>query len=148
MRKYSQYQQGIYTPINKNKFLTPKPFYRSSWERKFMWWADNNPNVLQVGCENIIIPYISPIDHRAHRYYVDNFIVIREGDKVKKYLVEIKPSTQTVAPKTSKRKKESTILHEKIFWEINQAKWAAAKEFAKARGAEFILITEKQLFNE
>lgn len=44
---------------------------RSSWETKFSMWVDNNPAVIEWGSETIIIPYVSPIDNRGHRYYVD-----------------------------------------------------------------------------
>ena len=37
--------------------------YRSLWERKLMVWCDKNENVLEWGSEEIIIPYVSPIDN-------------------------------------------------------------------------------------
>lgn len=140
-----RFKQGIYRPKYPAKFIGNHAVYRSSFELKFMQWADRNPNVLEWGSENIIVPYISPVDGRAHRYYVDNFVVIREGNNIKRYLVEIKPYGQTQPPKPSKRKKPATVLYEQTQWVINQAKWEAAREFARKHSAEFIIITEKHL---
>ena len=42
--------------------------FRSLWERKFMVYCDSNSNVLEWASEEIAIPYISPVDHRPHRY--------------------------------------------------------------------------------
>ena len=48
--------------------------YRSLWERKFMVWCDRNINVEEWGSEEIIIPYISPVDGRVHRYFPDFYV--------------------------------------------------------------------------
>ena len=142
MRK--KWRQGIFTPKNQDKFIGSKAVYRSGLELKFFRFCDDNPNVLEWGSENIIIPYISPLDHRAHRYYVDNYIAIREGSNVIKYLVEIKPSKQTKPPTTKYRKRQH-LLYEQKQYVINQAKWKAAKEFCKKKGFTFIILTEKEL---
>ena len=145
-KKDERFKQGVFQPKNKEKFIGKFAIFRSSYERKFFLWADKNPNVLEWGSENIVVPYISPIDNKYHRYFVDNYIVIKEGNNIKKYLIEIKPFSQTQQPKPSNRKKKSTILYENTQWVINQAKWEAAKKFAASRNAEFLLLTEKELF--
>lgn len=141
-----KFKQGVFTPKNKGKFIGNFAVYRSSYELKFMRWADNNANVLEWSSERIIVPYISPIDRRGHRYYVDFYITIMEGHNKVKYLVEIKPEKQTKPPTVSKKKKRETVIYEQTQWTINQAKWQAATEYAKARGMKFIVITEKELF--
>ena len=142
MRK--KWRQGIFTPKNQNKFIGSKAVYRSGLELKFFRFCDDNPNILEWGSENIIVPYISPLDNRAHRYYVDNYIAIKEGSEVVKYLVEIKPSKQTKPPTTKYRKRQH-LLYEQKQYVINQAKWKAAKEFCKKKGFTFIILTEKEL---
>ena len=143
------FRQGTYRPINKHKYKAAHtPVYRSSWELKFFTWCDNNPNVLEWSSENIIIPYASPFDGKIHRYYVDNKVVIQEGDIVTKYLIEIKPEKQTKPPVAkNSNKKQSTILYEKVTYVTNQAKWDAAKQWCKQRGYKFLILTEKELFN-
>jgi hypothetical protein len=146
LKKDDRFIQGIFKPNNPKKFIGKHAIFRSSFERKFFLWADSNPNVLEWGSENIIIPYKSPVDDRWHRYYVDNFVVLKEGANIVKYLVEIKPYKQTIAPVPSKRKKKSTLIYESTQWAINQAKWEAAEKYAKSKGYKFIKITEKELF--
>ena len=136
----SKYRQGIFTPINKDKFMGSTATYRSGLELKFMRFCDNNTNVLKWGSENVIVPYISPLDGRVHKYYVDNFVIIREGSQIKKYLIEIKPSKQTQAPNTKYKKKEH-LIYEQSAWIINQAKWNAAKELCKKKGFDFLILT-------
>lgn len=140
------YKQGIYRPTYPDKCKNPGSItYRSGLELKFMRWCDKNARVVEWGSENVVIPYISPIDEKIHRYFMDMYVKIREANGVKKYLVEIKPDKQTRAPKSSKKKKESTVIYEQATWAVNQAKWEAAKQFAKKYNMDFIIITELDL---
>ena len=84
------------------------------------------------------------MDGRVHRYFVDNYVEIKEGNNIKKYLVEIKPSQQTKPPQTKYRKKQH-LLYEQKNYVINQAKWEAAKKYGNKRGLTFIILTEKEL---
>ena len=146
-RKYKQYKQGLYRPTNKNKYKGKgDPRYLSGWELKFFRWCDNNPDVLEWSSENIIIPYLNPLTGRTHRYMVDNHVIIREGDKVVKYLIEIKPKRQTRKPTSHGNKKQSTMLYENIEYVRNQAKWAAARKWCDKHGYKFEIVTEDQLF--
>ena len=92
--------------------------YRSSWEYKFMKWCDITPTVQEWGSEEIIIPYVSPVDGRKHRYFPDFYVKIGS----KKYLVEVKPYKQTKEPKTQKRHTKRYI-NEVVTYAVNQAKW-------------------------
>lgn len=142
--KNSKYRQGVFIPVNKEKFIGSKAFYRSGLELKFMRFCDNNSNVVMWGSENVIVPYISPIDGRVHKYFVDNFVAIKEGNSIKKYLVEIKPHKQT-SPPTTKYKKKEHLLYEQSMFVVNQAKWQAAREFCKKKGLSFLILTEKEI---
>ena len=81
------------------------------------------------------------------KYYVDNFVSIKEGNEVINYLVEIKPSKQTKPPQTKYRKKQHLIYEQKMYV-TNQAKWKAAREYCKKCGFTFIIITEKELYRK
>jgi len=144
LKKNSKFVQGIFIPRNKEKFIGSKAVYRSSLELRFMKFCDYNEKVIKWGSENVIIPYINPLDGKMHRYFVDNFVQIKEGDRVKRYLVEIKPSSQLSPPKTKYRKK-SNLIYEQTMYITNQAKWQAAREWCNKKGLEFIIITEKHL---
>ena len=45
------------------------------------------------------------------------------------------------------RKKQRTLLHEQATYDINQSKWKAAKQWADEHGYNFLILTEKELFN-
>ena len=143
---YHKYKQGIFIPQYPEKYVgNKKPTYRSGMEQKFMRWCDSNPNVLRWTSETVVVPYRSPVDHKMHRYFIDNAVSIKEGDKTAYYLVEIKPACQTTKPTKHGNKKESTILYEQATWLVNESKWEAAKKFADERGWKFIIITENEL---
>jgi len=138
-----KYKQGIYKPMNSEKFLGEVAIYRSGLELKFMQFCDSNPKVIKWGSENFIIPYKHP-DGKMHRYFVDNFVLIKEGDKLTRYLIEIKPSKQTQPPNTKYRKKKY-VLYEQVQYAINQCKWEACKKYCDKKGYKFLILTEKNL---
>jgi hypothetical protein len=122
------------------------PVYRSALECKFFYFFDNNPNVVAWASESIVVPYFNPVDNKVHRYYVDLIAAIREPNgNVQKYLVEVKPWSQTLAPVASKHKKTSTMLYENLMYNQNQCKWNAATEYASKKGMKFVVLTEKYL---
>ena len=149
IHKRGAFKKGLFRPKNRNKYVGQKhPEYRRSWELHFFQWCDRNPNVLEWASEAVIIPYISPLDNKVHRYFVDNVLILREGNKNVKYLVEIKPLKQTMPPNASRRKKKETLLHEQATYEVNKVKWDTANKWAINNGYKFIILTEKELFPE
>ena len=114
---------------------------RSSWETRFASWCDKNPSVLKWNSEETVIPYRCPTDNRIHRYFVDFKITVSTG---KTYIVEVKPAAQTQPPIYPGRQTQRYITESLTFMK-NKAKWEAAIEFAKDRGWEFKIITEKEL---
>ena len=71
--------KGRYTPQNPQKYRGDHRniIYRSLWERKFMVYCDQSDNIIEWGSEEVIIPYISPLDGRMHRYFP---ILVAEPD--------------------------------------------------------------------
>jgi hypothetical protein len=59
-------------------------------------------------------------------------------------MLEVKPKQQTQEPKVQK-KKTRKYLTEVMTWGVNQAKWAAAREYCLDKGWSFMLITEAEL---
>ena len=119
---------------------------RSSWELKFMKWADHNPSVLKWCSEEIIILYLSPVDGRQHRYFTDFAIIVDRGEGVtQKYLIEIKPEVQTLPPKRGKRT-TNKYTESLATYAVNLSKWQAATEFCKRQGMHFMILTEKHLY--
>lgn len=137
-----------YIPKNPDKYLGDgnNIWLRSSWERKFAVWADRNPAVLNWGSEEIIIPYLSPVDGKMHRYFPDFAMTVKtRSGGVRKFIVEIKPYSQSVMP-VKGNKKNKTFLNEAATYTVNQAKWQAAEMFCKKSGIEFVVLTERDLF--
>ena len=136
-----------YTPIYPSKYQGNAKYIicRSSWERKFCQWCDMNNSIISWASEEFSIPYVSPKDNRVHKYYPDYLIKVKEkDDRIKTYVVEVKPYKQTRPPKTPKRKTKS-YLTECVTYAVNQAKWKAAKEFCEDHRIEFKVVTEKEL---
>jgi hypothetical protein len=110
-----------------------------------MKWCDFNPSVLEWGSETVIIPYISPVDKRVHRYFVDFYMkVLDKSGVTKKYLVEIKPEKFTKPPTKPKRITKK-FIDEVFQYGVNEAKWKAAFEFCEDRNMKFLILTEKDL---
>ena len=138
---------GKYKPTNKFKYKGDPTniIYRSLWERKFMVWCDRNINVEEWGSEEIIIPYISPVDGRVHRYFPDFYVRARTktGGKTR-LIIEVKPLKQTQTPKKQQRRTKK-YLNEVRTYAVNDAKWKAAREYCKDRQMVFMILTEKEL---
>ena len=144
---YKGVYKGRYNVLNPIKYTGDinDVVYRSSWELKFMKWCDTNPSVLEWGSETIIIPYISPVDSKMHRYFVDFYIKIKtKSNTTVKYLVEIKPERFTKPPEVPK-KQTKKFIDEVFQYGTNQAKWKAADEFCQHNQMKFLVLTEKDL---
>ena len=135
--------KGKYRPTKREKYRgdVNNIIYRSLWERSFMKYCDDNPDIIEWGSEEIVIPYISPIDGKKHRYFPDFYLKTSNGDK---FLVEIKPKRQTKPPKVPKRKTRR-FIYETHEWGRNQAKWEAANKLCKRNGWKFLILTEDHL---
>ncbi len=138
---------GKFSPKNTNKYLgdPTNVWYRSLWERRVMVRLDEDPNVIEWSNEEIVIPYLSPIDGRWHRYFPDFFVRVRNRQGVQEAMIlEVKPLKQSVPPQIKKRITRQYI-QEVATYGINEAKWKAATEYCKDRNWSFKVITEKDL---
>ena len=136
--------RGSYIPSKPQKYKgdVSKIVYRSLWERNFMRYCDKTDAILEWGSEEIIIPYISPLDGKMHRYFPDFYIKVRQRDNsIKKMLIEVKPKIQCAPPKIP-AKKTKRFINEVRTWGVNKAKWEAAIEWCKDRKMEFKILTE------
>jgi len=119
--------------------------YRSLWELKFLRYCDLNENILEYSSEEIVIPYMDRSTNRVRRYFPDAYIKVKQPDgNIKKYLIEIKPSKQTIPPPKPKRQTRRYIAEAMEFVK-NQSKWEAAREYCKDRMMEFKILTEHDL---
>ena len=140
------YRQGFFRPKNPSKYQGDPTniIYRSSWERIMFSWLDLSRQCVSWSSEEFFIPYISPIDDKPHRYFVDVKATFIQTDGSKKtFIIEIKPYDQTLPPKNTKNKK--TLMESVATYQVNQAKWAAAKNYCEQYGYEFKIVTEYDL---
>lgn len=138
---------GKFSPKNTNKYLgdPTNVWYRSLWERRVMVHLDTNPNVVEWSNEEIVIPYLSPVDNKYHRYFPDFFAKIRNSRGLfESMILEVKPYNQAQPPQKRSRVTQQYI-REVVTWGVNEAKWQAAMEFCKDRNWTFKVITEKDL---
>ena len=132
---------GLYKAKNVSKYKGDHAniIYRSLWEKAVFQWCDKNPKVKGWSSEEIVVPYYYDVDKKYHKYYVDVKIVFED----KTLLVEIKPEKETVPPVGAKRTKR--YITEGLTYVKNMNKWEAADSYAKDRGWEFQVWTEKTL---
>lgn len=143
------YIQGYFKPRNPEKYKgdVNKIYYRSSWEKKFFAYLDQRSNILEWSSEEVVIPYVSPLDGKYHRYFVDVWMKYKDGDEgIKEKLIEIKPLKETKEPNLPPSgRKTKRYLREAQTYAVNYAKWEAAQKYAKKYGMEFQVVTEKTL---
>ena len=111
-----------------------------------MKWCDKSEKVLKWSSEEVIVPYISPMDKKRHRYFPDFLIQTEKGWT----LIEVKPQVQTTPPKkllveNLTPKKKRRYAYAVKTWLVNEAKWEAAKKVCEVKGWRFQIMTEKQL---
>jgi hypothetical protein len=133
---------GRFVPENPKKYRgdPTKIFYRSLWERRVMVYLDKNSAILEWSSEEIVIPYLSPVDGRWHRYFPDFYVKTKEGSMI----IEVKPAAQSVPP-AKRGRATKKYLAEVMTYGVNQAKWKAAEEYCADRLWKFKVVTEKDL---
>jgi hypothetical protein len=144
---YTKSYKGKYRVINPEKYQGDinNVVYRSLWELRFMKHCDSDPSVIQWGSETTVIPYVSPIDNKVHRYFVDFCIKVKDKNgNIQKYLIEIKPERFTRPPEIPE-KKTKRFIDEVVQYGINDAKWKAAFNYCEDRKMKFLILTEKDL---
>lgn len=135
---HGRHQQGYLDPRSCKKLFpgisNDLITFRSSWERKYAYYCESNPNIKHWGSECIQIPYIL-YDGTQHTYYPDFLIETVDGTKI---VVEIKPSAECRRP----------INENGYLWNAytkNMCKWAAAKKFCQDRNMQFRILTEQTI---
>lgn len=144
------FTQGFFTPLNPKKYKGDRNqiIFRSSWEYSAFSFCDTEKAIVKWASEEVIIPYTSPVDGRAHRYFVDLWIKVQQPNgEVAEYLVEIKPKAQTMEPKKGRGPKAEKNYQEAVVeYLVNTAKWQAAKQWCEKKGMKFLIWTEDHIF--
>lgn len=143
-----KYYQGVFKPRNPDKYRGDHTniVYRSGWELRLMSHFDLHPDVIWWSSEERIVPYVSPVDGRRHRYFPDFVVHVRtKTGETKTTMIEVKPEKQTREP-TKRDKINKKYVQEVYTWGVNSAKWKAAEEYCRDRGWSFQVMTEREIF--
>ena len=104
-----------------------------------MYWLDSNTEVTAWSSEEVVIPYLCPVDKKVHRYFIDFWIETTKGT----FLVEVKPQRECLPPSPKRNKRQ--MLTEAAVYQRNQAKWQAAEKYATSLGYQFFVWDEMTL---
>lgn len=145
---------GRYVLKNPGKYMgkgTTSIIYKSRNELVVFNGLDIEDKVIRWGYEIIRIPYFCRIDHKIHRYEVDIYCEIKNGDTISRHIIEIKSSTDLLKPKQPTAhsiKSKTKYRYDMYTWIKNTDKWNAARQFCKQAGIRFIFLTEKDIFKQ
>lgn len=143
----NNFMQGYYVLVNPNKYIgdPTKIRFMSSWELETHKFFDGNPRVVKWSSEPFGIKYIKPTTGRVHNYFVDYYCeFIDTNGVIHKELIEVKPMEQVKPP--SNRGSLKNRAYKAVMYEINVAKWEAAKSYCDTHGMNFRIITENSIF--
>jgi hypothetical protein len=162
-------KQGYYQITNPSKYMgNPNLIiYRSSWEFSFCKWCDFSPSIVKWSSEPVRIPYYDRVSKLAkckelhldpnnpHNwvtkfYNTDFWIQVKKADgTIEKWFIEIKPQHKLGKPKQPEKNapiREITKYNNAVKeYLINEAKFAAIREWANKNGAYFWVFTEVEL---
>ena len=144
---YKNCKKGRFVPKNLEKYIgdVNNIIYRSGLELRVFNFLDQKTSIVNWASEEVVIPYISPVDGKYHRYFPDILAKIKQPDgQIVTILIEIKPYSQTKEPQGQKRKTKRYIT-EVVTYGINTSKWKAAEEYCADRGWKFQILTEKEI---
>ena len=120
--------------------------YRSSWERMFMRWADQNDKIIAWQSEEKAIWYHDPIAKKKRRYFPDFIIKYENKDGIlMTEMIEVKPQAQIDGPPVHPKRRTAAWAKAVQTYVTNRAKWQAACKYCEDRGMSFRLISEKHL---
>jgi hypothetical protein len=142
--------KGRFKPANPQKYRgdVNDVIYRSSWELRVFRYLDQHPDVLEWGSEICVIPYVSPVDNKVHRYFVDVWVKKKDpSGQINILIIEIKPKKEMFPPE-KKSKITKRYLEEVRSYAVNQAKWESASNYAKELGWSFAVLTEDQIYGK
>lgn len=143
-----RYLQGRFKPRFPEKYKgnPTKIYWRSSWELQVMKWLDGHASVVQWSSEETVIPYMSPVDKKPHRYFPDFGVTINRDGILEQYIVEVKPKAQTLPPKKKANSRPSKAYIRQVeTYMVNSAKFEAAQRYCDKKGYKFMILTEENL---
>lgn len=144
--KKGRFKQGYYNISESKKYVGNNvAIYRSSWEFKFMNYAESNPNIINWSSEPFAVRYFNILDKKYHTYYPDYYVKVKRGEIFEECVIELKPKDQLKKPKLPKvnsLKAMNAYKYAAKRYVTNLCKIEALKKFAAERNMKLILLTE------
>lgn len=143
----SRFKQGYFKPVNPEKYAGDPTdiVYRSGLEKRYMMYFDTNPSILKWAVEEIVVPYVSPLDNAPHRYFPDFIVKLRDKNgQINTLMIEIKPSKEREKP-VKGNKSNRKFMEEVAVYAVNQAKWKYAQNFCEKNNMQFVVLTEQEI---
>ncbi|NMC60115.1 MAG: hypothetical protein GYA51_12165 [Candidatus Methanofastidiosa archaeon] len=168
----SRTKQGYYRNLkNPEKYIGDPNLiiYRSSWEFSFIKWCDASPSIIKWSSEPIKVPYYdrvskleecrklgldpnNPRNWTIKNYNTDFWVLIdKGGERPEKWFIEIKPKDKLTKPKQvsahaplKEIRRYNNLMKEYL---INEAKFAALKDWAEKNQSKFYVFTEDTLIH-
>ena len=106
---------------------------------------DTDPAIISWASEELAIPYTDRATGRYRRYFPD-FVIKKIGPdgEVKVIVIEVKPYAQSVPPERGTKTQRRYLTEVKTF-ATNYSKWEACSAWCRAKGWEFVVLTEREL---
>lgn len=150
---------GRFAPKNPQKYRGDPSniIFRSLIEYRYMKYFDENSSFLEWSSEELFVYYRFPIPekdkkHKIKRYFPDFIVKIRKKDGSEKYImIEVKCDKESREPapiefgSIQNQKKKRRLIKERVVYEINRAKWEAARKFCEEKNWDFQVLTDKNL---
>lgn len=167
--KKGETHQGYYKVKNTSKYVGDPNLviYRSSWEFSFCKWADHSDSILRWSSEPVKVKYYdrvskldecrksgldpnNPSNWTVKNYNTDFWVEVKKSEtEIERWFIEIKPKNKLIRPKpvpsTAPLKDQKRFVRESKEYLINEAKFAAMKEWSERNGAKFYVFTEEHL---
>jgi hypothetical protein len=95
---------------------------------------------MQWASESIRIPYRNPLTGKNTTYVPDIFLIYQDRNgQPHAELIEIKPARQATLESAKSQLDKAKVV-------VNMAKWEAARNWGKANGVHFRVVTEREMF--
>lgn len=141
---------GPYQLKNPGKYMGigTYPIYKSRNELIVFSKLDTDSKVVRWGYEILEIPYFNRIDNKIHKYKIDIYCEIRQGEMLLKCLIEIKSNEDLhppVKPTLVNMRSRQRYNYNMRTYIVNVSKWKAAADFCKKAGFKMMFLTEKDI---
>ena len=141
--------QGKFRPKNPQKYIGDPSniVYRSSWEQTVMNYLDLREEVQSWQSEEKFIVYYDPVAKKNRRYFPDFLVKFKNSKgQIVVEMIEVKPKSEVIGPPENPKRKTKSWVTRVQTYITNRAKWDAAEKYCRARGWNWRIMTEDDIY--